>query len=206
MVEALQRLARSGGYPGPARSASLNLASSPSGGYQALFCLACIAAAALTATGVLLGVELASSEGPPEGLVAQERRLLAEQRELSSGTAEASAALRSPRTAEVLDRTTLLNELLIRKGVSWTHTFLDLEKVLPANVRVLTIEPEVAERDTIRLDMTVSAKAPADFIEFLTTLEGSSLFGSPALRGSAPPSDGDPTFRYQLTVEYGQQL
>ena len=206
MVEVLKRMAGLTAHAGAARSASLNLATNPAGGYRALFSLACVATAVLLATAAMLVAQFARSEGPPEGLVEQERRLLAERRDLDQQAAQASAALRGTRTAVILDRTALLNELLIRKGISWTHTFLDLEKVLPPNVRVLTIEPEVAVGDTIWLDMTVSAKAPADFIGFLKTLEGSSLFGSPALRGSAPPADGDPTFRYQLSVEYDQQL
>lgn len=188
------------------RSATLNLASRPAGGYRAFFCLACLAAVALLAAGGVLGTRLARSEGPPEGLVEQERRLLAERSELDRASIEASSVLRAEGVGAILDRTALLNELLVRKGVSWTHTFLDLGSVLPPNVRVLTIEPEVAVGDTIWLDMTVSAKAPADFIEFLKTLEGSSLFGSPTLRGSAPPAEGDPTYRYQLSVEYDQQL
>ncbi len=187
-------------------SAGLNLATSPAGGYRAFFALACVAAAGLLALSATLAMTFASSEGPPEGLVERERQLLAERGRLDRLRAEAAAGLEGERTEEVLERTAFLNELLIRKGVSWTHTFLDLEKVLPVNVRMLSISPEVAVGDTIRLDMTVSAKAPADFIEFLKALEGSALFGSPALRGSAPPSEGEPTFRYQLSVEYDQQL
>ncbi len=206
MVEALKRMAGLAGRAGAARSAGLNLATTPAGGYRAFFSLACVAAAALLGAAGVLVADFARSEGPPEGLLEQERRLLAERRALDQQAAQASAAVRGTRATEILDRTALLNELLIRKGVSWTHTFLDLEQVLPPNVRMLTIEPEVAVGDTIWLDMTVSAKAPADFIGFLKALEGSSLFGSPALRGSAPPADGDPTFRYQLSVEYDQQL
>ena len=205
MIEVLRRIARPTGRAS-ATSANLNLATNPAGGYRAFFSLACLTAVALLAAAAVLVAQFVQSEGPPQGLLERERQLLEERRALGDLAAEASATLQGERAAEILDRTALLNELLIRKGVSWTHTFLDIEEVLPPNVRVLTIEPEVAVGDTIRLDMTVSAKAPADFIEFLKTLEGSSLFGSPALRGSAPPSEGDPTFRYQLAVEYDQQL
>lgn len=189
-----------------AARARLNLATNPSGGYRALFVLECAMAVALVGTAVGLTVVLVSSEGPPGELLARERELDSEQSSLRDLAASASAKTQGARPAEVIERTAFLNELLIRKGVSWTRTFLDLEEVLPPNVRVLTIEPEVARGDTIRLDMTLSAKAPEDFIGFLKTLEGSALFGSPTLRGSAPPSDTDPTFRYQLAVEYDQQL
>lgn len=186
--------------------AAVNLATNPSGGYRAFFALSCVGVAALLGIAAWLIADFVVREGPPEELLEREQQLVAEQRRLADAGAAASAKLRSETAVEVLDRTAFLNQLLIRKGVSWTHTFLDLAKVLPPNVRVLTIEPEVAYGDTIRLDMTVSAKAPSDFIEFLKTLEGSELFGSPALRGSAPPGESDPTFRYQLAVEYDQKL
>ena len=38
--------------------------------------------------------------------------------------------LRQPQNAEVLDRSVFLNDLLMRKGVSWTRIFSDLENVL----------------------------------------------------------------------------
>ena len=154
----------------------------------------------------LLVVSFVRTDRTPEQLLGRQQELLAEQRRLVDLGSAASRQLQSESTTEILERTAFLNELLVRKGVSWTRTFLDLEVVLPPAVRMLTIQPEVARGDTIRLDMTVSAKAPTDFIEFLKTLEGSELFQTPAVRGSVPPSDGDPTFRYQLTVEYDQQL
>lgn len=205
MAEASSNAAPQSGR-GAAAIAGLNLATNPSGGYRAFFALACVAAAALVGTAAWLTASFLGHDGPPQEVLEREGELLEEQRKLRSLGATASAKLRGERAADILDRTAFLNELLVRKSVSWTRTFLDIEKVLPPNVRVLQIEPEVAYGDTIRLDMTVSAKAPADFIGFLRTLEESELFGSPALRGSAPPGDSDPTFRYQLAVEYDQQL
>lgn len=201
-------MARSGAPGRNPRSArgNLNLASNPSGGYRAFLALSCVAAAALLVTAVQLVVQFAGSSGPPEALLSQEREMAELQLNLARQGSEADAKIDAARTAEILDRTVFLNDLLIRKGISWTRTFLDLEQVLPPEVRVLTIQPEVAYHDRILLDMTVSAKRPADFIGFLKTLEESGLFGSPVLRGSAPPTESDPTFHYELAVEYGQQL
>ena len=190
---------------GPA-NVGLNLATNPSGGYRAFFVIACVATAALLGTAAWQIASFVTHDGPPEQLIEREHELLQEQHKLAGLRATAADKIQSERADRVLDRTAFLNELLIRKSVSWTGTFLDLEKVLPPSVRVLTIEPQVSYGDTIRLDMTVSAKAPADFIEFLRALEGSKLFGSAALRGSSPPGETDPTYRYQLAVEYDQQL
>lgn len=184
----------------------LNLATNPSGGYRAFCVLACITALALLVVAGQLAVRYLGSGELPEELVAQERQLLEEQRDQARLGMEASKKIQDPRTTEILERTAFLNELLVRKGISWTQTFVDLAQVLPPSVRMLTIRPEVAYGDTILLDMTVSAKQPADFIDFVKELEGSELFRSLALRGSAPPDEREPTFRYQLEVEYDQPL
>ena len=184
----------------------LNLATNPSGGYRAFCALACVATVALLAVAGQLAAGYLGSGELPEELVVQERQLLEEERIQTRLGMEAATKIQDLRTTEILERTAFLNELLVRKGVSWTQTFLDLAQVLPPSVRMLTIRPEVAYGDTILLDMTVSARQPADFIEFVKELERSELFGPPALRGSAPPDEREPTFRYQLEVEYDQPL
>ena len=66
--------------------------------------------------------------------------------------AKLDAVLRKPENAQVLDRSVLLNSLLYRKGISWTKIFADLEKMLPHNVRVISIRPvgQCAEPDRAR--------------------------------------------------------
>ena len=109
----------------------MNLASNPAGGYRAFFALACFAACVLVGTAAQLAIQFSGSGGIPEALVSEEHRIVDEQRELAARGAVATSTIQAPRTAEILDRTAFLNELLVRKGVSWTRTFLDLEQVLP---------------------------------------------------------------------------
>ncbi len=184
----------------------LNLANRPHGGYRALFLLACSTAALLLLTGVLLVLAFFGESQLPAEHSLQQQQLLAEQQELNQLIDESSAKIRDPLAMEILDRTDFLNQLLIRKGISWSHAFLDIEKVLPANVRVVMIQPEIALGDMVQLDMTVSAKSPGDFIAFLKTLEASEFFGSTSLRGSTPPNESDETYRYKLAVSYEQKL
>ena len=42
------------------------------------------------------------------------------------------AEIRKVENAEVLERSVFLNQLILRKGISWTRIFADLEKTLPA--------------------------------------------------------------------------
>jgi Tfp pilus assembly protein PilN len=115
-------------------------------------------------------------------------------------------AMRQPGYEVVLDRSVLLNALIKRKAISWTKIFSDLEKVLPANVRVVAIRPAVNAHDELFLDMQVAADAPEQVINFITKLEGSDVFGSTTVSVITPPSQTDPFYRYRLSVNYVQKL
>ncbi|MGJ5815195.1 PilN domain-containing protein [Paludibaculum fermentans] len=116
------------------------------------------------------------------------------------------AQLRQPVNSAVLDRSLLLNALLIRKGISWTRLFEDLEKVFPGNVRLVAVRPYVTGDNLVQLDMVVGAQSPEPVIQLLRRLEGSNLFGATALLSSQPPSQNEPLYRYRVSVNYAQKL
>jgi Tfp pilus assembly protein PilN len=131
------------------------------------------------------------------------------QRKLSSVAAEQGrleAVLRKPENAEVLERSVFLNTLLQRKGISWTRIFADLEKVMPYNVRIISIRPEVNAQNQIRLEMNVGAESTEPVIEMLKRLESSEMFGATYVHTSLPPSQSEPLFRFRVSVNYAQSL
>ncbi len=120
--------------------------------------------------------------------------------------AKLDAILRRPENAQVLERSVLLNSLLYRKGISWTRIFSDLEKVLPYNVRVMSIRPAVSEQNQIVLEMNVGAEQTEPLLQFLMKLENSDLFGHVAVSSRLPRSQSEPLYRYKINVNYAQKL
>jgi type IV pilus assembly protein PilN len=116
------------------------------------------------------------------------------------------AILRMPQNAEVLERSVFLNTLLLRKGISWTRIFADLENVVPHNVRILQIRPSVSGRDGVALDMVVGAESPAALVDLLKALGDSPLFGPPNWHSTQPPTQAEPLYRLRLSVNYAQKL
>ncbi len=114
--------------------------------------------------------------------------------------------MRQPANAVALDRSVLINALIRRKAISWTRIFADLEKVLPPNVRILTVRPQVTPQNQVYLDLTVAADSPEPVIAFLVKLEGSDVFGSTAVGTVTPPTETDRFYRYRLSVNYAQKL
>ena len=114
--------------------------------------------------------------------------------------------LRQPQNAEVLERSVFLNTLLYRKGISWTKILADLEKTMPARVKVLNIRPFVTGRSQVTLDMLVGAESAEPVIDLYKALERSELFGAVTPQSVLPPSQSEPLYRYRFTVNYAQKL
>ncbi len=133
-------------------------------------------------------------------------RLQRDLTQLKTRQRQYDSAVRKPENAEVLDHSVFLNQLLLRKGISWTRIFADLEKALPPNVRITTIRPQVNGNNQIYLEMTVAADSPEPMIGFVSKLEQSDVFGSANVTTYQAPSQTDPFYRYRLSVNYAQKL
>ena len=134
-------------------------------------------------------------------------RLNSQVRAIDAEQSKLNATLRRPENAVVLERSVFLNELIDRKAISWTKIFADLEKVMPYNVRLVSVRlPEVNSQNEVLLDMFVGAKEVPPVLEFLKRLEASPQFGPTSVINSSPPSQTDPFFRYHVSVRYAQKL
>ena len=168
---------------------------------------------ASTAAGMLLLaalVMLASLAFFERGEAAQTRLAIArvddQLRTLTAEQARLEATLQRPENAAVLDKVQFINSLLYRKGISWTKIFSDLGGVIPHNVRLISIRPQVNARNQVVLDMVVGAQSQGPVIEMLKRMEGSPLFGATVVYNWLPPAQQEPLYRYRVSVNYGRKL
>jgi Tfp pilus assembly protein PilN len=134
------------------------------------------------------------------------RRLDKQIQRAGSEQAALDAMLRRPENAEVLDRSLFLNALLYHKSISWTKLFADIEKVLPPNVRLINIRPQVLSESAVYLEMYVGSDSQPPVIDLLLRLESSEVFGRTTMYSSLPPSQTDPLYHYRISVNYAQKL
>ncbi|MCX6598524.1 MAG: hypothetical protein NTV70_19405 [Acidobacteria bacterium] len=120
--------------------------------------------------------------------------------------AQLNITLRQPGNSDVFEQSLFLNGLLARKGISWTKIFSDLETVVPPNVRVISVRPQVNGQNQIQLDLFVGSQGIEPVVDMLMKLEGSPVFGKTAIANWLPPSQTEPLYRYRLTVNYVQKL
>jgi type IV pilus assembly protein PilN len=164
----------------------------------AVMVLLCVTLGVLVSLALADRAQMADVRGEVNRLNRSIRRVSAEQ-------SQQDAVLRKPDNAEVLEHSVFFNDLLRRKGISWTRIFADLEKALPYNVRVVQIHPTVDAQNNIVLDLQVASESPEPVIELMRALEGAP-FARPQPKSQQAPSQSEPMWRYRLSVEYAQKL
>lgn len=184
----------------------VNLAREPFRQNRPMLIGSAVAAVALMVTLALLISNAIAARRQAEQTQAVLDRVNRQLASVSREQTKLDTQMRLPGNEVALDRIVLLNELIKLKATSWTRIFSDLEKVLPPNVRILSIRPAINSRDEVFLDMQVAADAPEQIIGFILKLEGSDVFGSTTVSVITPPSQTDAFYRYRLSVNYAQKL
>jgi hypothetical protein len=194
------------------KPAEINLASQPFRRERAQNAAIAAACGVLTCTFLLL-VSLFLHERAQAGdlrsiIDVQNTKLHALQRQ----QAQYSAILSKQENADVFATNVFLNELIARRGVSWTRVFSDLGTVLPENMRLLAMRlPQVGVEEgtgtnRVQLDMLVASERSDAVIGLLKNLELSPLFGAATVVTQTPPTQNDPFYKYRVTVAYAQKL
>jgi type IV pilus assembly protein PilN len=81
----------------------------------------------------------------------------------------------SEENAKLHDRADFINSLIDARSFNWTLMFMDLEKVLPGGVRVISIEPK-QEKGRIEVKLLVGAVSDEAKLKLIKALEESGSF------------------------------
>jgi type IV pilus assembly protein PilN len=80
-----------------------------------------------------------------------------------------------PENAKLHDRSAFLNTIIDEQSLNWTQMFMDLEKILPAGVRVVSIQPK-HDKGIVEVKLTIGATNDEAKMKFLHNLEQSPSF------------------------------
>jgi type IV pilus assembly protein PilN len=105
--------------------------------------------------------------------------------------------------AQLSERAAFLNSILDARSFNWTQMFMDLERIMPAGVRVVSIDP-VQKDGRIELKLHVGAVSDEAKLKFLRSLEESKAFTHVALVSEIVPAQATSVDRVilELTVRY----
>jgi len=154
----------------------LNLSTRPFKPYRAttLGLLVLLLGLIAVSAGQVLSYQHYSSLADVSREVEQEVRMSND--ELTTAVQKLNEKMASKNAAGKLSEVELLNRLIYRKSFSWTRVFATLERVMPDDVRLVSLAPFIDEKDRIGLTMEIRGRTLADATTFLRTLEDSDVF------------------------------
>jgi len=119
-----------------------------------------------------------------------------------------AAYFRGADAKRTLQRSEFLNSLIDERSFPWTRIFTDLERTLPAGVRVISISPRL-DKGRAEVALQVAAQTGESEVQFLKSMETSKVFSGLVVtdikqpQSSAGPGPGaQDAFLIDLTVWY----
>jgi type IV pilus assembly protein PilN len=105
--------------------------------------------------------------------------------------------------ARLHDRAAFINSLIDARSFNWTMMFMDLEKLLPGGVRVISIEPK-QEKGRIEVRFMIGATSDGAKLKLIKALEDSKTFTHIELLTEQHPTSGTSGDQIvvELTAEY----
>jgi type IV pilus assembly protein PilN len=93
-----------------------------------------------------------------------------------------------PENARLHDRAAFLNSLIDGRSFNWTQMFMDLERILPGGVRLISIEPKQV-KGHVEVRLTVGAASDEAKLKFLRALEESHQFSGIEMDSEHTPTN-----------------
>ena len=116
--------------------------------------------------------------------------------------AQAQAYLNLPANRSTRDQSQFLNSMIERKGFSWTRVFEDLERVMPVNLHVVSLRPEMNEQNQLILAMKVAGENRSGALELVHHMEQSPHFQSAQLKSESSGTENGTAVSAEIVANY----
>ena len=137
------------------------------------------AIAALGVLGVLLVGYILYQRAHTRGINRQLAAVQQQIDQLELEEAQARAILNKPANREIADQSEFLNDLFARKSLSWTRIFAEMEKIVPADLHVVSMKPEYTKNNDLVLHIVVATDSRSRAVELVQHMEKSNHFRQP---------------------------
>jgi type IV pilus assembly protein PilN len=136
---------------------------------------------------------------------AQAAQVQSEINALDRERSEAQKVLDAPDNSLVEERSKFFNRMIARKTFSWTRVFMQMEQIMPANLHVASIAPELHSADnSVTVHLTVAGTSRDAAVELVKRLEQSPAFRDARIVEGTEIHEKESvdTVRFQLTATY----
>lgn len=125
---------------------------------------------------------------------------------LEQGAADTRQRLASLRLKELQAESARLNALLREREFSWMVLLRQLEHVLPGEVFITRLSPQIAADGTVQVEIACVGKTPDSIVKTLTAFEHDPRFTHAVPLTESDPEKGAPEgFKFHLRVIYRTQ-
>ena len=183
----------------------LNLATKPLEAHRRFLAGSGVLGLAAAIAFVALGWHVYLARKANAEMRAKSAQILAQVTQMEQQRAALDRFFSLPENHNLSDRAAFINNLIDARSFNWTLMFMDLERVLPAGVRVISITP-TQDNGRVEVKFSVGATSDEAKLNFLKALEGSKSFTHVVLLGVHTPTQntsGD-QFLIDLTAEYAR--
>lgn len=190
----------------------LNLATQPFENRRRFWVLAIFSGAALVLATVVLVTIFIRNYRSERVLSQQMGTLRQEIARLESEQKRLEETMQRPEVVDVLDRSFFLNSMIRQKAVSWTQLFMDLEKIMPERVQIMTLRPVVkdekgaAASGQLQMDLQLDAASESipGLLEMVHRMEKSDRFYKPVFQVENQAQQEN-LYRLTMSVSYVQK-
>jgi type IV pilus assembly protein PilN len=91
----------------------------------------------------------------------------------------AQAFLDRPENRSTRDQSQFINDLIRRKAFSWTQVFADLERMMPPQLHVTSIHPELSKENQLQIKLSVAGQSRDRALQLVHHMEQSPRFYLP---------------------------
>ena len=116
---------------------------------------------------------------------------------------KAQAMMNLPENRTVRDRSQFLNDLFQRKAFSWTKVFEELERVMPPELHVVSIHPEMVDNE-LSLKLVVAGQSHERALELVKKMEESQHFQETHIDQETTGVGQNPqdSIQFDITAQY----
>ncbi len=132
--------------------------------------------AALGALAVLLGGYILYNRAHTRTINRQIASVQQQMAGLEREETQARAILNKPANRVIADQSDFLNELFARKSLSWTRIFTEMERIVPADLHVVSMKPEYTKTNDLVVHIVVATDSRDRAVEMVRHMEKSNHF------------------------------
>ncbi len=178
----------------------LNLATKPLESHRRFLAGASFSAFVAAVVFAALGWHVYSVRKAATEVLARTEKISQERAEYEAKRRELERYFKQKSIADIHDRAAFINGIIAVRSFNWTKMFMDLERILPGGVRIISVEPK-QDSGHVELTLTIGAAGDDVKLQFIHALETSKQFSEVQIRSDVTPTLGNGPNNDQRVVQ-----